>query len=248
MNNNTVTFFTNCYERDWETIIVNGGFERKIENLNYNFFKKKLIITNVENRKLVEDELIKIKEKKIIDEYYFTDDSSKEVLNYFNINENTFNGGYWYSISPLTSIYKCDTDYLLYLTADSLVEKKDWNWIDNGIEMMKLNKKIKAVNPIWNLNHSEAQSQEKFYIDNGFSTEGNNLDWYYTLSFSDQCFLIKTEEFKKQIYNEKDELSELFYPGYAGDSFEKRVSSYLKNNRFYLLTNKHVTYFHPRWY
>ena len=65
------------------------------------------------------------------------------------------------------------------------------------------------------------------------------------INFSDQCFLVKTENFKKKIYNEKDDLSELFYPDYAGDSFEKRVSSYLKNNKYYRITSKNITYYHP---
>ena len=245
---NNITFFTNCYENDWRTMIIDGGFEKKITKLNYNFFKKIIIVTNVLDRDLVEKELINIKNKKIIDDYFFTDDTSNNVLNFFDIKEDTFNGGYWYSIGPLTAIYKCETDYLLYLTGDSVVENNGWDWMNEGISMMNLNEKIKVVNPIWNLNHTEAQSQENYYKQINLSTEGDNKDWYYTLAFSDQCFLIKTLNFKKQIYNEKNELSELFYPGYAGDSFEKRVSSYLKNNKYYLLTNKHVSYFHPRWW
>lgn len=246
--NNDVTFFTNCYERDWKTIIIEGGMERKIENLNYNFSNKVLIITNVSDRNTVESELTKIKDKKVIDEYYFTDDSSKETLDFFDINEDTFNGGYWYSIAPLTAILKCETEYMLYLTSDVVVENKDYNWIDEGIKLIKNNEIIKVVNPIWNLNHNEAQYEEDFYINLGFPSMGNNKDWFHTVNFSDQCFLIRTQDFKKKIYNLKDELSDLHYPGYAGESFEKRVSSFLKKNKFYRLTSKNVTYYHPRWW
>jgi hypothetical protein len=68
------------------------------------------------------------------------------------------------------------------------------------------------------------------------------------MGFSDQCFLIPTNIFKSQIYNEENTLSEIQYPQYAGDSFEKRVSSFLKNNKYYRITSNKTTYYHPRWF
>jgi hypothetical protein len=68
------------------------------------------------------------------------------------------------------------------------------------------------------------------------------------MGFSDQCFLRPTNIFKSQIYNEENTLSEIQYPQYAGDSFEKRVSSFLKNNKYYRITSNKTTYYHPRWF
>jgi hypothetical protein len=216
--------------------------------LNYNFFKKNLIITNVENREYVEQSLSKLIEDKIIDNYYFTDDYSDIVLEFFNIEMNSFNGGYKYSIGPLVAIYLCNTEYMIYLTGDSLTEKKDYDWITKGIELLEKNDSIKVVNPVWNLQYDQAKNDENDYIRNGNPLLNKDPDWYYGMGFSDQCFLIPTKTFKSQIYNEQNNLSNMTYPGYAGDSFEKRVSSYLKNNKLYRITSGYSTYFHPRWF
>jgi len=245
---NDVTFFTQCYEGDWEAIINRGGLKRKIENLDYSFSKKILIVTNVNNRELVEHSLIKLIEDEIVDEYYFTDDYSDKVLEYFNIDKQSFNGGYWYSISPLLSIYLCESDYMVYLTGDSLTDKSDYDWIENGIEMLKSNENVKVVNPVWNLQYDAAKDDENYYISNGNNLENKHIDWWYGMGFSDQCFLIPTNVFKSQIYNEQNILSDIQYPSYAGDSFEKRISSFLKNNKYYRITSNKTTYFHPRWF
>ena len=187
---NNITFFTQCYEGDWKSLILNGGIERKLENLNYNFTKKTLIITNVENRNIVEESIKNLVERNIIDDYHFTDDYSDKVLDFFNIDKESFNGGYWYSIAPLLSIYLCDTDYMVYLTGDSLTEKTDYDWISKGIELLKSNDKIKSVNPVWNYDFTNAEQQENELTNHTFE---KNSEWWYGQGFSDQCFLFKTK-------------------------------------------------------
>ena len=243
-----VSFFTQCYEGDWHAIINQGGLLRKLENLNYEFHKKTLIITNVNDRELVENSLTKLIDDKIIDNYFFTDDYSDEVLEYFNINKESFNGGYWYSIAPLLSVYLCESDYMVYLTGDSLTDKSGYDWITNGIEILNTNDKVKVVNPIWNLQYEAAENDENYYILNGNELINKHPDWSYGMGFSDQCFLIPTIIYKSQIYNEVNILSDIQYPQYAGDSFEKRVSSFLKNNKYYRITSNKTTYYHPRWF
>jgi len=244
----SITFFTQCYENDWDTIVNQGGLARKIEYLNYDFSKKILIITNVKDRKYIEESLSKLISDKTIDGYFFTDDYSDKVLEFFNIKMDSFNGGYWYSIGPLLAVYLCDTEYMVYLTGDSITEKKSYDWISEGIKILENDDKVKVVNPVWNLQYEAAKNDENDYIRNGTQLTNKNPDWYYGMGFSDQCFLIPTNTFKSQIYNEQNNLSDMTYPGYAGDSFEKRVSSYLKNNKLYRITSNNSTYFHPRWF
>ena len=56
----TTTFATKCYEKDWEILIKQGGIQNKINNLNYNFDKKVLLINNVNNVNLVKQEADKL--------------------------------------------------------------------------------------------------------------------------------------------------------------------------------------------
>ncbi len=246
---NKVTFCTQCREKDWEIIIKNNGFTSKINNINFIFNEKILLITNILNKNIIKKYIINLINNKYIDKYFFCDEIKDIILNYFSINESSFNGGLWYSIGPLTAIFYCKSDYLVYNTADSICQKNTYNWVGEGIKLLNSNKQIKVISPVWNLEYDNAKNDQSFY-EQEFKILTNDIDdknWTYDFGFSDQCFLIKVEDFKKQIYNEINNLSEMFYPKHAGDSFEKRVSSYLKNNHFYRAVSQKTTYFHPKY-
>lgn len=244
----SVSFFTNCYEKDWDVIINRGGVSNKIENLNFPFIKKILIINNVKDRDTINSASQRLVQDSIIDNFYFTDDFSDEILRFFNIEKESFVGGYWYWIAPLLSIYLCETDYLVYLTGDTITEKKDYDWISNGIKIILSDDRVKTVNPVWNSQYNTAKDQENYFISLENIPNKTDDEWFYGAGFSDQCFLIPTGEFKKQIYNETNELSDIYYPIYAGNSFEKRISSYLMNNKYWRITSNNITYFHPRYF
>jgi hypothetical protein len=239
-----ITFVTQCFEGDWKKIILEGGFEKKSNKINFKFYKKILIVTNVNNRVVVEQHIQKLIKDNIIDEYYFTDDYSKEVLDNFEISTESFNGGYWYSIAPLTAIFKTDGDYMLYLTGDTTIESKNVEWLQEGISLMELNEKIKVANPVWNHDINSLVDEEKV-LDG--EVNPSNDDWSYGRGFSDQCFLIPINTFKGKIYNETNEISNKYYPYYGGESFEKRVGAFLRNNSYYRITNKKISYLHPNY-
>ena len=234
--NMTTTFATKCYEKDWEILIKQGGIKNKINNLNYNFDKRVLLINNVNDINLVKQEADKLISQNIIDEYYVVEEHADKVLEKFNIIKESFNGGYYYSIAELTSIHLCNTDYLLQLTGDTICEEKNFNWIDKAINTMENNPKILVANATWNFKYYEAKS-ESFDEDE---------DWYYGYGFSDQCYLIKTSNFNQSIYNEHNPISDR-YPSYGGELFEKRVDSYMRNKELYRITSKHIAYEHPKY-
>ena len=60
-------------------------------------------------------------------------------------------------------------------------------------------------------------------------------------------YLIKTEDFNKPIYSEKHTKSER-YPAYAGELFEKRIDSWIRNNKFNRVTYKHDSYYHKNYH
>ena len=232
----TTTFATKCYEKDWEILIKQGGIKNKINNLNYNFDKRVLLINNVNDINLVKQEADKLISQNIIDECYVVEEHAGKVLEEFDIIKESFNGGYYYSITELTSIHLCNTDYLLQLTGDTICEEKNFNWINKAINTMENNPKILVANATWNFKYYEAKS-ESFDEDE---------DWYYGYGFSDQCYLIKTSNFNQSIYNEHNPISDR-YPSYGGELFEKRVDSYMRNKELYRITSKHIAYEHPKY-
>ncbi len=227
-----VGFATSCYKNDWEFLLKTNRLNRMIQLNDYNFAEKILYINNVKDRNKVKNHAEKLVQSGILTGYIFVQDYAREALAFFKIDKNSFNGGYYYAIQDLVAIYLCKTEYFLFYTTDSIMESR-FNWIDPAVRIMKDNDSLKVANPLWNNRHGEAKRvslrEEK--------------DFYIGFGFSDQCYLVKTAEFRAPIYGEKNDASER-YPAYAGESFEKRVDAWMRNHNYYRLTYKNNSYLH----
>jgi hypothetical protein len=123
-----VSFFTCCYEADWEFFLKEDRLKEMIERCNYPFASKNLVINNVDDRdKVIQFAELAIKEG-IIDNYFFSEDHAERVLERFSIKRKDFRldgfDGYWYSIAPLTAVYLCSTEYILYFMGDCMLNEK----------------------------------------------------------------------------------------------------------------------------
>jgi len=144
-------------------------------------------------------------------------DTMTEVLKYFDLDDGSFtengNNGLWYSIAELTAIYFCKTKYFCYVQGDCTAD----DFVTRGLGILEKEKQISVVSP-----YSEVNTY-------------GEMD----MMFSDQAFLVRTDEFKKKIYNfTSPDLDN--YPEYGGNSFEKMVGRYLHNSgqrRFILYEN-----------
>ena len=235
-----VSFFTNCYEGDWERVLIGDRLRAMIERCGIDFFEKILIINNVNDRNKVEKFAAEAVEKKIIDAYYFSEDHSEQILSAFSITRKSFMldfyDGYWYSMGPLSAVYFCKSKYLLYFTCDCIMSPNANSlWIEDAIKLFKTDAQIFVANPVWNNELAEA-SKECFKEDN---------NWYYGSGFSDQCFLVEKGKLYGNIYNEYHRTSER-YPVYAGRLFEMRVDSYMKKKQFIRITSKNAYYIHEK--
>jgi hypothetical protein len=228
----SITFCTNCWEKDWDILLKTNFLETKILRNEVAFTKKTLIINNVKNREKVEANAKKVVDKGVITEYFFVEDYIDEALKRFQLTNETLGKGYYYSNHELVGVYLCETDYLLYFTGDTWLDRKV-GWVEPAIVEMEKNEKYKVANPVWNRKYDEAKKEATSEIE----------DFYVGFGFSDQCFLVKTRDFKAPIYNESNPLSER-YPKYGGETFEKRVDSWMRNHNYLRLTYKHGYYLH----
>lgn len=228
-----VTFEIKVYENDWEYILKNNYLDKIISRCNYNFERKILFINNVNNLEKVKRYANKKVSQGIIDGCFVVDEYANEALNYFNIEKESFKGGYYYSIAELVSIYLCETKYLLHFSSDTFLAENNIDWIDDAIKVFEEKEDIIVANPTWNFSYEKAKKESIFEID----------DFYVSYGFSDQCYLIKTNVFKKQIYNE-NHIDSVRYPKYGGQLFEKRVDSFMRNHNKLRITSKKVSYLH----
>lgn len=233
---NSITFETKVYENDWKYILLGDYLNKMINNCNYEFTEKVLFINNVHNVSKVSKYAQKKVDEGVLDKYYIVDEFANQALDFFDIKKDSFSGGYYYSISELVSIFLCKTEYLLHFSGDSFIKESNKDWISNAIEIFKGRSDVIVANPTWNNCHDEVKKESISQLD--------NFDVSY--GFSDQCYLVKIDIFKSKIYNEINQNSER-YPKYGGELFEKRVDSYMRNNKLYRITSKEVSYTHENF-
>ena len=232
-----VTFATKCWEKDWQHILNDRRLNQIIETNKYSFDERLLIVNNVSKETL--KPLMKAVDHAIslgaFTDCYFVDDYCNEAIDAIGLRREDIGKGYIYSISEWVAIHLCKTKYLLCYCGDC-ISTTDHDWITPSLNLMEQDSNIKVSNPVWNYNHVISK------IESVYETE----DFYIGSGFSDQCFLIRRDDFHGDIYKEFHPDGEK-YPVYGGDLFEKRVYCWMRNHQFLRATYKHSCYLHKNW-
>ena len=228
----SVTFATSCWKRDWDILLKTKFLQNKIARNVFDFSKKVLVINNVEDRGEIEKFAKKAVDSGVLTDYFFVEDHIDEALKFFQLTKDALGKGYYYSNHELVSIYLCKTDYIVFYTGDTRLNEKV-NWITPAIVKFEENSNYKVANPVWNYKYDEAQAESSSEIE----------DFFVGFGFSDQCFLVRTADFRAPIYNEEHPASAR-YPEYGGETFEKRVDSWMRNHIYQRLTFKEGSYMH----
>jgi hypothetical protein len=230
-----ITFETKCYENDWEYMLKTNYLDLMIKRCNINFEFKQLIINNVKNPEIVKKYAQKKIDKGIIDAFYIVDDYIDETLQFFDIRKDSFGKGYNYSCSELVGLYLSKTKYHLHFSSDAFLPKISRSgWIKEACQMFDMDSNYVVANPCWDNEFATAISQ---------SVKPNSGSFIVGYGFSDQCYLVRTADFRAPIYNFKHPDSER-YPKYGGELFEKRVDSYMRTNQLLRLTHSKESYVH----
>ena len=242
----TVTFETQCWENDYELVLNAERLQKVIENCGHAFTTKHVIINKVYNRQKATALALECKNQGIIDDYYFAEDHVDIALQHFGIKASSFKGGYYYSRCQLVGLYLSKTDYLIHFTSDSYIEEKPQvPWIAEAITKMEADASYVCATPCWNIGHG-AHSLKSVRAAARSEAITEDDTWFAGFGFSDNCYLVPTKLFKQQIYGEYNKASDR-YPEYAGECFEKRVDSYMRNHNLLRIVNKNVWYSHDNF-
>lgn len=204
-----VTFETKCYERDWRELLLTDRLSRAIAQHRFPFAERILYVNNVERPELVLRHARRLVDEGVLTDCVLVDEHSEEALLFFGLTEEDFQGGYRYSIAELVALYRCRTEYLLHYAGDCMLEEPT-DWLRPCLERMRLQRSIVAANPVPNGRMDEAARE-------ALLTDG---DFHLGYGFSDQCYLVRTLDFRARIYGERHPASER-YPAYGGELFEK---------------------------
>ena len=230
---NTITFETKCYENDWRFLLRTPYLDEMIKRCGITFQRKQLIINNVKDIDTVRAYAEEKVRKGVIDTYYIAADYEREALDFFQIDRDSFGKGYYYSIAELVGIYLSETTYHLHFSSDAIMAPASESWIPEAIALMDNREDLVVANPAWNRKFKKVAREAIDETD----------DFFISYGFSDQCYLVRNEVFRRPIYNERNAASER-YPAYGGELFEKRVDSFMRNHQLKRLTHKHASYLH----
>jgi hypothetical protein len=229
-----VSFETKVWEKDWELILKTTRLEKLIAQCNYGFKARKLLINNVEHPSKVFKQADRLVNSGVITEYIYVADHANQALDFFDLTKESLGAGYYYSIAELVSLFLSTSDYLLHFSGDTVIaEKTPKNWLGSGLKILETNPIIKVVNLGWD--PSGDNMKEEMIAETPI--------YWSSIGFSDQMYLVRTKDFKGQIYNSHHPSSDR-YPEFAGELFEKRVDSWLRVNNFYRATIKKGFYTH----
>ena len=255
-----LTLASACWEKDYE-VILDSSYGNKLFHSNSEITNRMLVINNVNDRNKIQ---LLLDTNKLVDNYIFAEDRMQEVMDYWFENNykkdfldrrNSLRGlisqilkgkklrfkynGLWFSIGPLTAIYLCQTEYLLYFTGDAyLCESDNLEWIEKAIKLMEKNSKYIVANPIWNEGIAEVEKEAEY----------EDGDFFVSSGFSDQCFLLNVKRFREllkgHLFDEKNKISERLYPVYGGRCFEAVFNAYMRNHDLKRITYKFSHYIH----
>ncbi|KAA6316250.1 hypothetical protein EZS27_033413 [termite gut metagenome] len=94
-----------------------------------------------------------------------------------------------------------------------------------------------SQNPTWNHCFNGAKKE---------SIGEKTGNFYIGYGFSDQCYLVRTADFKAKIYDYSHPISKR-YPKYGGELFEKRIDSFMRSKGRLHLTSTKETYIHKNF-
>ena len=228
----TVTLQTLCWERDWKRTLTTGRLQTLSEYNLFPFDRKTLLINKLGSYSRVSSLARAAIEKGWISDFIIVEEYADAALRFFDLTRDDLGKGYVYSIAELVGIYICNSDFLLFYMADCMpVERCDW--IPAAMNMLAIDERIKVANLLWNGNYEGAKQESLMETEAFFIGQG----------FSDQCYLIRPGDFRKPIYGYQHPASER-YPEYGGDTFEKRVDSWMRCHGYLRATYKHASYLH----
>jgi hypothetical protein len=121
---------------------------------------------------------------------------------------------------------------VLYFMSDCLPETVS-DWIPKALALLESSPQVRVANLLWEGKTAEARAEAEYETDNFFIGYG----------FSDQCYLVRTSDFRAPIYGHWHP-SSARYPTYVHDGFERRVDSWMRNEGYLRATYRHASYQH----
>lgn len=227
----TIAFQTSCYENSYPLLLKDGLLDTYLNCFKHIDFSEKFIILNNIND---EEKVINLLNKYPDFKWYDSYNESVKVLPHFGLIPSDFPYGVYYSIQHFIGLYYTKSDYLIHISEDCNIDNLNSQFILDSIDILESNDDYICALPRW-MKDPELGAKEEAQKEDG--------KFYIAQGFSDQVNIYKTKIFKQDIYHFEHPDSNRFPPK-GGNSFERRVNSYLKVKNKFRAIHKDYYYIH----
>jgi len=189
LGDRSVGLVVNTFERTRNAVLTPGFFS-KIEKDNRHIFDEKvLLINNVENVDSAAEEASMLLEVGEITSFHFVAGHLDSVLSAVELRLSDLQPMLHWSDCDLVSPFLVRSPYLLYWDGD-VVMREPANWVNEGCDLLACRDDVLVVNargPDWTpKNELRVGTLDPFSLGYGFS---------------DQLWLVRSEDFRRPIYN-----------------------------------------------
>jgi len=226
------------FERTRDAVLTPGFFST-IEKDNCRTFDEKiLLINNVENQDSAAAGATRLLESGEITSFHFVAGHLDSVLSAAGLRLSDLQPMIHYSDHDLVGPFLVRSPYMLHWDAD-VVMREPANWVDEGCDLLACRDDVLVVNacgPNWTTK-SEL-------------TVGALGPFSLSYGFSDQLWLVRSEDFRRPIYNYSAPASARYPSSHVCRIFEERVDSYMRRTRRLRATHLETPYAHDgvHWY
>jgi hypothetical protein len=240
VESNKLILSTTLYEKNFRSVLSKSHWFFNISSPS--IFKKVLILNNIKEDSL--DELHKLINLFTDDDIIFVDGNvRKDSLKMFMCDLKESDKSYWYSIQYFCQMYtseKLKCDYLMNVGADCEI-KSDYieDFIENSIKILNENDKVLLTTMPWAPGDF---SDTGMHEQNFYNIAERSETFWFSKVVSDQVFIVKPKKLMGGIFNNIENLHP--FPGYGGDSFEKRFCNHLIRNNYLRAIYKKYYYTH----
>ena len=247
----SVCLATALYEKTYNHYIENDKLRVWLNKFNYPFDEIIILFNNISQEGF--EECVKylqtFTDKKIT--FAFSQSMTDEVISTFKLDPNYHNlPGYWYSIANFAQLVISKSDYVMYICEDISVVHPSDTFVKDSIEALENNPDCIATSMNWSwigadpktkLGH-DAGEEEEWYT----KPKHKNDKFYLTNGFGDHIYFSSREKLLSIDYNTSHPFVNRF-PGYSGQSFDKRLNSYQTIHEMYRYVHKKLHYSHIGW-
>ena len=229
----SVSFFVNCFERDYRKVLSPGFIKAKALQFRYPFIRRVVTINNVKNRQdalTLAQAAIKRGE---IDLYLEVEKELPAALTQCGLSIDKLHLIRHYIDFALVAVVAAQDGYLLYC-APEVDLLQPFDWISPALHKLNGNPDFLVANPTW-ASDLPGAARESLHRD------GIHFVGY---GFSDQCFLIDAARLAKPVYGFVHPAGVRYPMSDLGDIFEKRIDAYMRCTGLLRLTDPRAFYIH----